>query len=270
MEESISQMVLISISTPIIHQLELIYNHTTDACSTVMTYATSTPTNAPRKRNTIKTDAPDHLLGILSPYSTKSDGQCLVCLLSRGRAPSLRPQSPASTASRPRLDSSKWIFYGKKLNINALPSPTLPFPFARDLSWVATRPATPPSPPTASLPCRRFHLPLQPAPRVPSPVLIERLRLLLQVWWTTRVSSDGRRAWRRLPRWPRLSQPHLHWAVSLDPMPNVMATALAGCSPRGVIRARSSRSSLLGVARGMSMSSSRFHPLASYSGDVVP
>jgi hypothetical protein len=37
-----------------------------------MTYATSTPTNVPRKYNTIETDAPDHLSGILSPYSTKS------------------------------------------------------------------------------------------------------------------------------------------------------------------------------------------------------
>ena len=31
-----------------------------------MTYATSTPMNAPRKYNTIKTDAPDYLLAILS------------------------------------------------------------------------------------------------------------------------------------------------------------------------------------------------------------
>ena len=47
-----------------------------------MTYATSTPMNAPRKYNTIKTDAPDYLLVILSHYSSKSDGSCLVCLLS--------------------------------------------------------------------------------------------------------------------------------------------------------------------------------------------
>ena len=65
---------------PIIHQLEYIYSHTTKACSTVMTYATSTPMNAPRKYNTIKTDAPDYLLAILSYYSSKFDGSCLVCL----------------------------------------------------------------------------------------------------------------------------------------------------------------------------------------------
>ena len=45
-----------------------------------MTYATSTPMNAPRKYNTIKTDAPDYLLAILSPYSTKSNGSCSVWL----------------------------------------------------------------------------------------------------------------------------------------------------------------------------------------------
>jgi hypothetical protein len=45
-----------------------------------MTYATSTPTNAPKKYNTIETDAPDHLFVILSHYSSKSDGSCLVCL----------------------------------------------------------------------------------------------------------------------------------------------------------------------------------------------
>jgi hypothetical protein len=126
----------------------------------------------------------------------------------------------------------------------------------------------PPSPPTASLPCRRFHLPLRLAPRVPSPVLIECFHLLLQVWWTARVSSDCDRTGRRLPRWPRLCQPHLHWVVSLDPIPNVMAAAPVGCSPRGVIQVRSSRSYLPGVARGTSMPSSGFHPLASYS--VMP
>ena len=45
-----------------------------------MTYATSTPMNAPRKYNTIKTDAPDYLLAILSHYSSKFDGECLVYL----------------------------------------------------------------------------------------------------------------------------------------------------------------------------------------------
>ena len=45
-----------------------------------MTYVTSTPMNAPRKYNTIKTDAQDYLLVILSHYSSKSDGSCLMCL----------------------------------------------------------------------------------------------------------------------------------------------------------------------------------------------
>ena len=45
-----------------------------------MTYATSTPMNVPKKYNTIKTDAPNYLLVILSHYSSKSDGSCLVCL----------------------------------------------------------------------------------------------------------------------------------------------------------------------------------------------
>ena len=45
-----------------------------------MNYATSTPINTPRKSNTIKTDVPDYLLDILSYYSSKSDGSCLVCL----------------------------------------------------------------------------------------------------------------------------------------------------------------------------------------------
>jgi len=36
--------------------------------------------NAPRKYNTTKMDAPDYLLAILSHYSSKSDGSCLVCL----------------------------------------------------------------------------------------------------------------------------------------------------------------------------------------------
>jgi len=45
-----------------------------------MTYATSTSMNTLRKYNTIKTDAPDYLLAILSHYSSKLDGSCLVCL----------------------------------------------------------------------------------------------------------------------------------------------------------------------------------------------
>ena len=57
-----------------------VYSHTTNTCSTVMTYATSIHMNAPRKYNIIKTDVPDYLLAILSHYSSKSDGSCLVCL----------------------------------------------------------------------------------------------------------------------------------------------------------------------------------------------
>ena len=49
-----------------------------------MTYATSTSMNAPRKYNTIKTNALNYLLVILSRYSSKSDGLGLVCLPSRG------------------------------------------------------------------------------------------------------------------------------------------------------------------------------------------
>ena len=45
-----------------------------------MTYATSTSMNVPRKYNTVKTDTPDYLLAILSLYSSKSDGSCLMCL----------------------------------------------------------------------------------------------------------------------------------------------------------------------------------------------
>jgi hypothetical protein len=86
------------ISTPIIHQLELIYSHTTNVCSTVMIYATSTPTNAPRKYNTIETDAPDHLSGILSPYSTKSNGSWSVCLPSITLLHARNPGSHGSIA----------------------------------------------------------------------------------------------------------------------------------------------------------------------------
>ena len=64
-----------------------------------MTYATSTPMNAPRKYNTIKTDAPDYLLAILSHYSSRSDSSCLVCL------PSLALPQPAVHARPPPAPS---------------------------------------------------------------------------------------------------------------------------------------------------------------------
>jgi len=63
-----------------------------------MTYATSTPINAPRKYNTIKTDAPDYLLVILSYYSSKSDGPCLVCLPSITLPRTSHAHAPAGQA----------------------------------------------------------------------------------------------------------------------------------------------------------------------------
>ena len=61
-----------------------------------MTYTTSTPMNTPRKYNTIKTDALDYLLAILSHYSCKSDGSCLVCLLQFIRPPFRPVQTPST------------------------------------------------------------------------------------------------------------------------------------------------------------------------------
>ena len=69
--------------------------------------------NAPRKYDTIKTDAPGYLLVILSHYSFKSDGSCLVCL------PSLAlPLHPAHAHKR-RFESPPppW-------NIILFPQPT--------------------------------------------------------------------------------------------------------------------------------------------------
>ena len=69
-----------------------------------MTYITSTPMNTPRKYNTIKIDAPDYLLVILSHYSSKYDGSCLVCLPSIVSLHDSTPQSsqPATAMSDTR------------------------------------------------------------------------------------------------------------------------------------------------------------------------
>ena len=68
-----------------------------------MTYTISIPINAPRKYNTIKTDAPDYLLAILSHYSSKSDGSCLVCLPSIA----LPRPGPHARTPQPRLNPTR-------------------------------------------------------------------------------------------------------------------------------------------------------------------
>ena len=71
-----------------------------------MTYATSTLMNASRKYNTIKTDAPDYLLVILSHYSSKSDGSCSVCLPSVALPRTFRARPGTHVhAKQPRFDS---------------------------------------------------------------------------------------------------------------------------------------------------------------------
>ena len=87
-----------------------------------MTYATSTPMNAPRKYNTIKTNAPDYLLVVLSHYSSKSDGSCLVCL------PSIPlPRTSHAHAQRRRFDPARECFFPKKIETqSASSSPCLP------------------------------------------------------------------------------------------------------------------------------------------------
>ena len=86
-----------------------------------MTYATSTPRNAPRKYNTIKMDVPDYFLAILSHYSSKFDDSCLMCLHSffhlQCRISHTRARRPAhrSQSSIPQiLDMS--FFRGNKKN----------------------------------------------------------------------------------------------------------------------------------------------------------
>ena len=107
-----------------------------------MTYATSTPMNVPRKYNTIKMDAPDYLLAILSHYSSKFDGSCLVCLHSIGVQRVMPSFSRTRTARRlsgqgsiPIPASNFLLFRKKKRRALGLP------------------PSMPPAPPCASRSC---------------------------------------------------------------------------------------------------------------------
>jgi hypothetical protein len=129
------------ISTPIIHQLELIYSHTANACSTVIIYAISTLIDAPTKYNTIKTNVLDHLSIILSPCSTKFDGCCSVCLPS---VPSAPPSAISPARSRPpsTVRALLRVFFRKKRRNAVLPSP--PHPAAATPSCPAARVSRPP------------------------------------------------------------------------------------------------------------------------------
>ena len=98
-----------------------------------MIYATSKPINAPRKYNTIKTDAPDYLLAVLSHYSSKSDGSCLMCL-------PCPYSSSACAAAAEFLDPPSRISAGRRLLTNEDRAAEL----AR--RWGATPEAAPGSP----------------------------------------------------------------------------------------------------------------------------
>ena len=98
-----------------------------------MIYATSTPINAPKKYNTIKTDAPNYLLAILSHYSSKSDGSCLMCL-------PCPYSSSARAAAAEFLDPPSRISAGRRLSTNEDRAAEL----AR--RWGATPEAAPGSP----------------------------------------------------------------------------------------------------------------------------
>jgi hypothetical protein len=81
-----------------------------------MTYATSTPIYAPRKYNTIKTDAPHHLSGILSPLAQTYPTvmvQC-VCYSPTGTRPPFASScnacalQPGWTPQVPFISRKKW------------------------------------------------------------------------------------------------------------------------------------------------------------------
>ena len=76
-----------------------------------MIYTTSIFMNAPRRYNTIKMDIPDYLLAILSHYSSKSDGSCLMCL------PCPYSSSARATAAE-FLDPPLRISAGRRLSTN--------------------------------------------------------------------------------------------------------------------------------------------------------
>ena len=122
-----------------------------------MTYATSTPMNAPKKYNTIKTDAPDYLLAILSHYSSKSDSSCLVCLPSIALPRTSHVHAPIGQArvdfglfaslSIPRRGSPPLV-HRRHMHIVVTPSPPLSFHHEAQLSsslkrmaaaWTSTR-----------------------------------------------------------------------------------------------------------------------------------
>jgi len=85
-----------------------------------MTYATSISINAPRKYNTIKTNAPDYLLVILSRYSSKSDGPSSLDRPQRPPTPNAHIRLPQGTVRF--LSGSACLFFcGKKKNNTASP-----------------------------------------------------------------------------------------------------------------------------------------------------